>query len=317
MSQTIDTTGAVRINTGGSGIGPSGILFTFNEVGTISLVLSKNTAPPGSAVSLQNIGYVDGNGTVQAAGTAISADGTARVSADDASLDIWATTTVTSGYVVVSQTPANTNVPSLNGVAAADAIFDIVGLPAATATSAGGAVTVTAAAGGSTSGAGGDVTITAGAGTAGNASGGSVILAPGAKHGTGLDGGLFNRATIPFRKMPTPGTATDTATLTAAQITGGVLVATPTNAANYTVITGTLLLAALPADIAANDSFDLTIINIGGTGDDITLLVAEDVTFVGDVVVRPVADSGTEQAGQGTFRFRYIGTTVFVAYRVA
>ena len=46
------------------------------------------------------------------------------------------------------------------------------GAPAATATSAGGAVTITGAAGGSTSGTGGAVTLTAGVGTAGNSAGG-------------------------------------------------------------------------------------------------------------------------------------------------
>ena len=100
-------------------------------------------------------------------------------------------------------------------------------------------------------------------------------------------------------------------------MTGGVIVATPTAAAAYTVRTGTQLLAALPTDIVADDAFDLVIINIGGTGDDITLTADTDITIVGDPVVRPSADSATEEAGQGTFRFRYIGTTVFVAYRIA
>lgn len=185
------------------------------------------------------------------------------------------------------------------------------------ATGVGGAASVVAAAGGATSGKGGKASVTAGAGTAGNASGGSVILTPGAKHGSGLDGGTFNRGTFQFVKMGTPATATDTASLSDAQMTAGVLVATPTAAAAYTVRTGTQLLAALPTDIAAGDAFDLTIINLGGAGDDITLTEATDITIVGDAVVRSVADSGTEQAGQGTFRFRYTGTTVFVAYRVS
>jgi hypothetical protein len=317
MSQTINLTGAYLINTGGVNVGPNGVQFSFDEVGTVSIVLSKNTAPPGSAVSLTDVAFVDGSGVAQAAGTAIEADGSARVSANDAGYDLWATVTVTSGYVIVRSAPANTYVPSFAGIAAGTTPFTITGLPATSATGAGGALAMTAAAGGTTSGAGGDVSLAGGAGTAGNASGGSIILTPGAKHGTGLDGGSFNRGTIQFRKMGTPATSTDTATLTVAQVTAGVLVATPTAAANYTVPTGTLLLAALPADIAANDSFDLTIINIGGTGDDITMLVGDDITFVGDVVVRPSADSGTEQAGQGTFRFRYTTGVTFVAYRVS
>jgi len=185
------------------------------------------------------------------------------------------------------------------------------------ATGAGGAAEVTGGIGGATSGAGGVAAVAGGAGTAGNGNGGSVTLTGGAKHGTGLDGGVFNRGTFQFRKMATPATATDTASLTDAQMVAGVLVATPTAAAAYTVRTGTQLKAALPTDLTADDSFDLTIINIGGTGDDITLTAATDITIVGDAVVRPSADSGTEQGGQGTFRFRFTTGTTFIAYRVS
>lgn len=185
------------------------------------------------------------------------------------------------------------------------------------ATGVGGAVAITGAAGGATSGKGGAANVTAGAGTNGNASGGSVILTPGAKNGSGLDGGTFNRGAFRFVKMPAPQTATDTASLSDAQMTGGVLVGTPTAAAAYTVRTGTQLLAALPTDIAADDAFDLVIINLGGTGDDITLTAATDITIVGDPVVGPIADVATEQMSSGTFRFRYVTGTTFVAYRIA
>ena len=184
------------------------------------------------------------------------------------------------------------------------------------ATGIGGAAVIAGGAGGATSGKGGAATIAGGAGTT-NADGGSILLTPGALAGTGMAGGIFARSNKRFMSMPTPATATDTASLTDAQMISGVLVATPTAAAAYTVRTGTQLLAALPTDIAADDAFDLVIINIGGTGDDITLTAATDITIVGDAVVRPSADSATEQAGQGTFRFRYTGTTVFVAYRIS
>jgi hypothetical protein len=184
------------------------------------------------------------------------------------------------------------------------------------ATGVGGAAHVTGAAGGATSGDGGDVVIAGGAATANNDDGGSITLTGGAKHGTGLDGGVFNRGTFQFRKMAAPATATDTASLTDAQMVAGVLVATPTAAAAYTVRTGTQLKAALPADLTADDSFDLTIINLGGTGDDITLTAATDITIVGDPVVGPTADVATEQSSVGTFRFRFVSGTTFVAYRV-
>lgn len=119
-----------------------------------------------------------------------------------------------------------------------------------------------------------------------------------------------------FIRMPTPLTSTDTATLTVAQMLSGVLVATPVNAAAYTMPTGTLLKAALPLTLQPNDAFDLTIINLGGTGDDITLTASTNITIVGDPVVGPIADVATEQDGQGTFRLRYISGVTFVAYRV-
>lgn len=120
-----------------------------------------------------------------------------------------------------------------------------------------------------------------------------------------------------IRRTPTPETATATATLTAAQMLSGILVATPTAAAAYTTLTGTQLKAALPAGFKPDDSFDLTIINIGGTTDDITLTGGTDVTVVGDAVLRPVADAPTEHGGQGTWRFRNTTGVTFVAYRIA
>ena len=231
------------------------------------------------------------------------------IEAGDASLDLNGIDAAQGGAVALVGGTSST------GGNAGGAVSITGGTPGSTGV--GGAASVVAAAGGASSGKGGAASVTAGAGTAGNASGGSVVLTPGAKNGSGLDGGTFNRGTFQFRKMATPATATDTASLSDAQMTAGVLVATPTAAAAYTVRTGTQLLAALPTDIAADDAFDLTIINLGGTGDDITLTAAADITIVGDPVVGPIADVATEQMSSGTFRFRYIGTTVFVAYRVS
>lgn len=184
------------------------------------------------------------------------------------------------------------------------------------ATGAGGSADVTGGAGGATSGKGGAATVTGGAGSAGNASGGSVILQPGAKNGSGLDGGAFNRGTFQFRKQAAPATATDTATLTVAQMLAGIIAATPTGAAAYTMATGTDLKAACPTDLAADDSFDLVIINLGGTGDDITLTASTDITIVGDPVVGPIADVATEQMSTGVFRLRYTTGVTWIAYRI-
>ncbi len=184
------------------------------------------------------------------------------------------------------------------------------------ATGVGGAAAVAGGAGGSSSGKGGAASVAGGAGTAGNGSGGSVILTGGAKNGSGLDGAVINRGTFQLKKLGTPATATDTASLSDAQMVAGLIVATPTAAAAYTVRTGTQLKAALPTDLAAGDAFDLTIINLGGTGDDITLTAATDITIVGDPVIGPIADVATEQSSVGTFRIRFVTGTTFVAYRV-
>jgi hypothetical protein len=114
------------------------------------------------------------------------------------------------------------------------------------ATGVGGAATVAGGAGGATSGKGGAATVTGGAGTAGNGSGGSVILAGGAAHGSGLAGATINRGVFQLRRQAAPATATDTATLTTAQMVSGIIHATPTAAAAYTTPTGTELAAALP-----------------------------------------------------------------------
>lgn len=130
----------------------------------------------------------------------------------------------------------------------------------------------------------------------------------------------FNGAPVPLRffSQGAPNTATDAATLTVAQMLDGMIVATPTTASAYTTPTGAVLEAAMPTDIGLDDAFDLIIINIGGTGDDITLTPgATGFSIVGDAVVRPSADSGTEQAGQGTFRIRRSAAETFIAYRIA
>lgn len=230
------------------------------------------------------------------------------ITAADATFTITGLAAAQGGYVRMTGGASST---SGNAGGAASIVGGAPG-----ATGVGGAVAITAAAGGATSGKGGGAAVTAGAGTAGNASGGSVTLTPGAKNGSGLDGGVFNRGTFQFKKMGTPATATDTATLTDAQMTAGLIVATPTAAAAYTMRTGTQLLAALPTDIAAGDAFDMTIINLGGTGDDITLTASTDITIVGDPVVGPTADVATEQSSVGTFRIRYVTGVTFVAYRV-
>jgi hypothetical protein len=232
----------------------------------------------------------------------------ADITAADATFTITGLAAAQGGYV---RSVGGTSSTSGNAGGAAEMLGGQPG-----ATGAGGAATVTGGAGGATSGKGGAVTATGGAGTAGNGSGGSIILTPGAAHGSGLAGGVFNRGSFQLRKQAAPQTATDTATLTVAQMLGGLLVATPTAAAAYTMPTGTALKAALPTDLAADDSFDIIISNLGGTGDDITLTASTDITIVGDPVVGPIADVATEQSSVGRFRLRFTTGVTFIAYRI-
>ena len=105
--QTLDSTGTFLLNTGPGQSGPDGLQLIFTVTGTNSLVLKKNTAPPGSAQSLSNIAYVNGSLAAQSAGTAVTASGIAYITPENAGFDIYATNTWTSGAVVVRATPSN------------------------------------------------------------------------------------------------------------------------------------------------------------------------------------------------------------------
>ena len=85
-------------------------------------------------------------------------------------------------------------------------------------------------------------------------------------------------------KVPAPSTGTTETDMTEAELLGGIHVKTPTAAQNLQVPTGTEISAAVTAvqpEFAIGDSFDFTLINLGGTGDIVTLTVDTGVTFVG------------------------------------
>lgn len=113
--QTINTTGATLLNVGGANVSPDGLALMLTVTGTNSLVLSRNTAPPGAAVSLSNVAYLNGSLVAQSAGTAITASGVVYISADLAGADIWGTNTWTSGAVVVFAGPAAIGGPTTGG----------------------------------------------------------------------------------------------------------------------------------------------------------------------------------------------------------
>ena len=126
----------------------------------------------------------------------------------------------------------------------------------------------------------------------------------------GYQVGPGNRAETIMGAYAAPQTATATATLTAAQIVGGMLVANPgTSAATYTLPTGALIDAAVP-NATVGSTFDLSIVNIGTSSGAVTLAVSTGVTDGGNAVT---AIAVTTSA---LFRFRKVADNTFVAYRI-
>ncbi len=208
----------------------------------------------------------------------------------------------------------------------------------------GGAVVLAAGPGGISDGdiggRGANVTIAAGTGGEATATGdnggiaGDVILTAGTGGATadatvGKSGGIFLRpggtSAAPLqpvlRTMAVPGgDAAGAATLTVADMFGGVYVNTPSGDVAVTTPTGVQITDAigLVADggsLVVGDSFDFTIVNLGTTGQVITLTAGDgNVTFVGDVTL----DVGVEAEGSGAgmWRFRYTSADAWVGYRI-
>ena len=104
-------------------------------------------------------------------------------------------------------------------------------------------------------------------------------------------------------------TATSTATLTAAQVTSGILVANPsTTAASYTLPTAALLDARLSNTIA-NDTFELSIVNLGTSSGALTILAGTGITLVGSATVAITSSA--------QFRFKKTAQGAWTAYRIS
>jgi transcription initiation factor TFIID subunit TAF12 len=126
----------------------------------------------------------------------------------------------------------------------------------------------------------------------------------------GYQVGPGNRAETIMGAYAAPQTATATATLTAAQIVGGMLVANPgTSAATYTLPTGAQIDAAVP-NATVGSTFDLALINIGTSSGAVTLAVSTGVTDGGNAVTAVAVTTSA------LFRFRKVADNTFVAYRI-
>ena len=107
-----------------------------------------------------------------------------------------------------------------------------------------------------------------------------------------------------------PATATDTATLTVAQLTNGIILATPTAAAAYTLPTVALLEATV-SSAKTNSSFDFVVVNLASSNYDITMTTATGWTVTGGGVMV------VQESSSATFRARKTGDGTWQLYRLA
>jgi hypothetical protein len=121
--------------------------------------------------------------------------------------------------------------------------------------------------------------------------------------------GNLNELVIGYAAAPQ--TATSTATLTAAQVTGGMLVANPsTTAAIYTLPTAASI-DAIVTSAKVGSTFDLNIINIGTSSGTVTLAAGTGITDGGNALVAVAITSSA------LFRFRKTGDAAYTVYKVA
>ena len=113
-----------------------------------------------------------------------------------------------------------------------------------------------------------------------------------------------------------PQTATATATLTVAQLTGGLLVGNPsTTAASYTMPTATAIDAVF-VNSKVNSTFELKVINLGTSTGLITMVVGTGITAVGNLVIA-ITGSLAGVGGAAQFLFRKTANAAYTVYRIA
>ncbi len=122
--------------------------------------------------------------------------------------------------------------------------------------------------------------------------------------------GNLNEVTLGTQAAPP--TATVTATLTVAQITGGILLGSPgSSAAAYTLPTGASLDSTV-SSAKVNSSFDFSVCNVDGSSSGvITMTAGTGWTIVGLATI--AATAGTT----GRFRARKTGDGTWTLYRLA
>jgi hypothetical protein len=113
-----------------------------------------------------------------------------------------------------------------------------------------------------------------------------------------------------------PQTATTTATLTAAQVTGGLLVGTAgTGAVSYTMPTAAAIDAVF-TNAKVNSTFELKVVNLGTSSGVITMIVGTGITAVGNLLIA-ITGSAAGVGGAAQFLFRKTGDAAYTVYRIA
>jgi hypothetical protein len=125
--------------------------------------------------------------------------------------------------------------------------------------------------------------------------------------------GAGNRGETIMGAADAPQTATATATLSAAQLVGGMLYANPsTTAATYTLPAASTLDTALP-NAEAGNTFDLAIVNVGTSSGTVALAMGSGTGFTdGGNATTSVAITSS-----AIYRFRKTGTAAYTVYRIA
>jgi len=132
---------------------------------------------------------------------------------------------------------------------------------------------------------------------------------PNGAGGYQLGDGNLNELTIGYGAAPQ--TATSTATLTVAQVTGEILVANPsTSAATYTLPTAAAI-DAVVTSAKVGSTFTLNIVNTGTSSGTVTLATATGITDGGNAFVATAVTSSAQ------FTFRKTGDAAWTVYKTA
>ncbi len=128
--------------------------------------------------------------------------------------------------------------------------------------------------------------------------------------GGGQQIGDGNNNEVKLGNQAAAATATNDATLTVAQVLNGIILATPTAAAAYTLPTVANLEATL-TNAKVNSFFDFSVINLASSNYDITMTTNTGWTVTGGGVVV------VQESSSARFRARKTGDATWQLYRMS